>query len=599
MITYTVALAQPRQHRFLVTLALEALDEEIVFSMPAWIPGSYLLRDYARHVVAVRGRRDGEPVPVTKLDAATWSCPAGDGELSVEMEIFGFDLSVRGAYLDDRRGFFNGTCLFPWVHGKTAEPQRMIIEVPQPSYCTDWRVATAMTAVVVDENGFGTYEAADYDELIDHPVEISAFEREDFAAAGVPHHVVIAGRHEGDLDRLSTDLIQLCETQNDHFGRPAPMAEYWFLGLATADGYGGLEHRASSSLIFGRNELPRVGEPGVSKNYRRLLGLFSHEYFHTWLIKRIKPAAFTPYELQRRNYTELLWLFEGFTTYYQNLMLLRAELVGVTGYLELLAETLNRVYRAPGRLVQTVSESSFDAWDKLYKPTPDSVNSGISYYSKGAMAALGLDLNIRLTTDGQSSLDTVVQHLWKQFGGPTSSGLPEHGLESVLRDATGEDFGPLLNQLIHECADPPLADWLALFGVAMSLEPRNGRGGDDDSPAVPAVELGLSLSLDQGLVRVRQVITGSTAEVAGVAPGDELVAINGLRLRGVNLSRMLDRAEPGDSIRLTLTRGDELLDREAVLQAPQLNDCKLTLVENPDAASLARRNSWLGAELVI
>jgi predicted metalloprotease with PDZ domain len=597
MITYTVALAQPRQHRFFVTLALEAHDEEIVFSMPAWIPGSYLLRDYARHVAAIRGRCDGAAVPITKLDAATWSC-AGSGALEVEMEIFGFDLSVRSAYLDDRRAFFNGTCLFPWVHGKTAQPQRLIIETPQPSYCQDWRVATAMSPVAVDKKGFGTYEAADYDELIDHPVEIGVFEREDFTAAGVPHHVVITGRHEGDLNRLTTDLIQLCETQIDHFGRPAPMAQYWFLGLATAEGYGGLEHRASSSLIFSRDELPRVGEPGVSKKYRRLLGLFSHEYFHSWLIKRIKPAAFTPYELQRRNYTELLWLFEGFTTYYQNLMLLRAGLLGVTAYLELLADTLNRVYRAPGRLAQSASESSFDAWDKLYKPTPDSANLGISYYSKGAMAALGLDLNIRLTTDGQFSLDTVLLKLWKQFGGPNSSGLPEHGFEAVLREATGEDFGLLLNELTNQRSDPPLADWLALFGVAMSFERRNGFGGEGGPTAAPAVELGLRLAMDQGLVRVRQVLAGTTAEAAGAAPGDELVAIDGLRLRGVDVSGMLGRAEPGDPIRLTLTRGDELLEREAVLQGPQFNDCSLTLVENTDQASLERRTDWLGADLV-
>ena len=565
--------------------------------MPAWIPGSYLLRDYARHVAAISARRDGEPVTITKLDSSTWSCPAASGALTVELEIFGFDLSVRGAYLDDRRAFFNGTCLFPWVHGKTSEPLQMIIEVPTPSYCQKWRVATAMTPVAVDESGFGTYAVADYDELVDHPVEISAFERRDFLAAGVPHHVVIAGRHEGDLDRLITDLIQLCETQIGHFGQPAPMAEYWFLGLATADGYGGLEHRASSSLIFGRDDLPRLGEPGVSKDYRRLLGLFSHEYFHTWLIKRIKPAAFTPYELQRRNYTELLWLFEGFTTYYQNLMLLRAGLLGVTAYLELLADTLNRVYRAPGRLAQSASESSFDAWDKLYKPTADSANAGVSYYSKGAMVALGLDLNIRLRTDGQFSLDNVLRELWTQFGGPDSSGLAEQGFNAVLREATGKEFGPLLNELVYERSDPPLAEWLARFGVAMNFQRRDVPVGKDETQA-PATELGLKMVVQQGLVRVQQVLSGSTAEAAGVAPGDELVAINGLRLRDADMSVLLGRAEPGDPVRLTLTRDDELLEREAVLQAAPLHDCKLTLVENADATSLEHRNRWLGENLV-
>ncbi len=596
MITYTVVLTQPRRHRFLVSLAVDAQPSEVLISMPAWIPGSYLLRDYARYVTAIRAERDGELVTITKLDAATWSCPAGSGALQVELEVFGFDLSVRGAYLDDRRAFFNGTCLFPWVHGRTGEPHRIVIEAPGLDYCRDWRVATAMTPITADAKGFGTYEAADYDELIDHPVEISAFEREDFTAAGVPHRLVVAGRHEGDLNRLATDLIQLCETQIDFFGRPAPMTEYWFLGLATADGYGGLEHRASSSLIFGRDDLPRIGEPGVSKNYRRLLGLCSHEYFHTWMIKRIKPTAFTPYELQRRNYTTLLWLFEGFTTYYQNLLLLRAGLIGVAAYLELLAETLNRVYRAPGRLAQSASESSFDAWDKAYKPTPDSPNAGVSYYSKGAMAALGLDLNIRLTTKGQFSLDDVVRRLWADFGAADSGGLAEEGFGDVLRQVTGQDFGPLLDELTRQRADPPVADWLAQFGVALSFE-RQGPEGED-APPVPAVELGVQLAVDQGLVRIRQVLAGSTAEVAGVAPDDELLAINGLRVRSAELAGLLARAEPGESVQVTLTRGDELLRREAVLQAPRIQDCSLKLVENTDAASLQRRTDWLGADLV-
>lgn len=597
MITYRVALAQPRKHRFLVTMLVEGQDGEVLFSMPAWIPGSYLLRDYARHVVTMSAARDGALVAITKLDAATWSCPPGSGTLQVEMEIFGLDQSVRGAYLDDRRAFFNGTCLFPWVHGKTDQPQQMIVGVPKASYCRNWRVATAMSPVNVDSNGFGVYEATDYDALIDHPVEIGSFDQQDFTAAGVNHHVVVAGRHEGDLDRLATDLIQVCETQIDFFGRPAPMDEYWFLGLVTAHGYGGLEHRRSSSLIFGREDLPRIGESGVSKNYRRLLGLFSHEYFHTWLIKRIKPAAFTPYELQRRNYTRLLWLFEGFTTYYQNLMLLRAGLIGTTAYLQLLAETLNRVYRSPGRLLQSAAESSFDAWDKLYKPTPDSVNAGVSYYSKGAMAALGLDLNIRLQTDGKFSLDSVLQQLWARFGSATSGGLPEQGFEALLRDVTGEDLSGLLDELTNQRSDPPVADWLACFGVSMSFEPCSPEERADGT-TTPTVALGAQLRAENGLVWVQRVLAGSTGEDAGVVPGDELVAINGLRLRSTDLTVLLGRSEPGDTIRLTLTRGDELLEREGVLQSARADDCHLTLMEKPDAACLERRTQWLGPELV-
>ena len=589
--SYRVTLAEPRRHRFLVTMQVEGVAGEVLFSMPAWIPGSYLLRDYARHVAVVRARRGGQSVDVTKLDAATWSCPAGAGQLVVEMEIFAFDLSVRGAYLDDRRGFFNGTCLFPWVHGHTDQPLRMIIDEPDLSYCEGWRVATAMAPLEVDERGFGVYEAADYDELVDHPVEIGDFDQQNFSAAGVPHHVVISGHHDGDLDRLITDLIQLCETQIAFFGAPAPMESYWFLGLATADGYGGLEHRASSSLIFSRYDLPAAGLSNGAKKYRRLLGLFSHEYFHTWLIKRIKPEAFKPYQFQRRNYTRLLWLFEGFTTYYQNLLLLRADLLGVREYLELLAETLTRVYETPGRLNQSAAESSFDAWDKLYKPTPDSANAGVSYYAKGAMIALSIDLNIRLRSDNKSSLDDVLRELWEQQGEHTSTGLREDGFEAVLRQATGLDLSGLLNDLVNTPADPPLAEWLEQFAVEMTLEPRQ----HDKENANDPVELGLTLTNDAGVIRVGRVVAGGTAELAGVAPGDEIVAIDGVRVRTVELNASLARAAPGDVLRLTLARGDELIEREGHWQAAARQKCLLIASQEADRDSLTRRIAWLGA----
>jgi predicted metalloprotease with PDZ domain len=590
VISYRVTFAEPRKHRFLVTMQVESFAGEVLFSMPAWIPGSYLLRDFARHVAVVRARRDGQSVAVTKLDSATWSCPAGGGHLVVELEIFAFDLSVRGAYLDDRRGFFNGTCLFPWVHGRTEQPLRMIIDEPDLSYCEGWRVATAMTALEVDECGFGIYEAEDYDELVDHPVEIGSFDRQDFTAGGVRHHLVVAGHQEADFDRLTTDLIQLCDTQIDFFGRPAPVNDYWFLGLATANGYGGLEHRASSSLIFSRDDLPAVGRSDGAQDYRRLLGLFSHEYFHAWLIKRIRPAAFTPYEFQRRNYTRLLWLFEGFTTYYQNLLLLRADLLGVPEYLDLLSETLTRVYQTPGRFSQSAADSSFDAWDKLYKPTADSANAGISYYAKGAVVALGLDLNIRLQTEGRASLDDVVRLMWEQYGVSGSSGLAEHGFEALLRQATGEDFTLLLDQLVNGSEDPPLADWLAQFGVTMNFEPRQL----DLNRTTDGVELGLSVTNESGVIRARQVTAGGTAEMAGVAPGDEVIAINGLRVRSAKLGPLLARSEAGDAVSLILTRGDEVIEREGMLQPAAMHKCTLKEAETSDADSTRRRIDWLG-----
>src|SRR5690606_16897896 len=375
--------------------------------MPSWIPGSYLLREFARHVVAIRGESDGRVLPAEQADRGSWWFRDSARALTVTVEVYAHDLSVRGAYLDHGRAYFNGPCLFLIPEGRANDSVELELEPPLDARCADWRVATAMQPVDVDDRGFGRYRADNYDELIDHPFEIGHFERVDFDAGGVPHRLVVAGRFESDLDRVAADLTQLCETQIDFFGRPAPFDRYWFLGVAVGDGYGGLEHRASSSLMFDRDDLPKAGEAGVPADYQRFLALASHEYFHTWHVKRTKPAAFSPYRLDRRNYTRPLWVFEGITSYYQELFLLRSGLIGRDTYLKRLGQALTRVYRTPGRFRQTLSDSSFNAWDVLYKPEPNSPNASISYYVKGALVALALDLELRRSS--RSSLDDVVR----------------------------------------------------------------------------------------------------------------------------------------------------------------------------------------------
>ena len=330
-----------------------------------------MLRDFARHVVALEAASKGRALDVVKLDSGTWSVRGAQEELTLTATVYALDQSVRGAYLDRSRGYFNGPCVFLLPDGRDREAIEVELEAPRNLNCEGWRVATALAPQTVDEHGFGTYGAADYDELLDHPVEISDFESVEFEAAGVPHHLVVAGRFESDLERVAADLKQVCEAQIDFFGRPAPFGRYWFLCLAVGDGYGGLEHRASTSLIFGRDDLPKAGESGVPREYQRFLALASHEYFHTWHVKRSKPAAFMPYRLDRRNYTRLLWVFEGITSYYQDLMLLRSGVLGLSAFLQRIGELLTRVYRSPGRLKQSLAESSFDAWDILYRPAPN------------------------------------------------------------------------------------------------------------------------------------------------------------------------------------------------------------------------------------
>ncbi|MDX1562338.1 MAG: peptidase M61, partial [Gammaproteobacteria bacterium] len=404
-------MADPDRHHFIVECRLDDALPEQPFTLPSWIPGSYLLREFARLIVAIEASGDAGPVQVEQTAKSTWVARSAGGPLTLTITVYAYDESVRGAYFDRRRAFFNGPCLFLEPAGRGDEPVELELERPSFDASGSWRVATAMTEVAVDDSGFGRYRAASYDELLDHPFEIGDHAVVEFDAAGVPHRFVVAGRIDTDLDRVAADLAQLCTAQIDFFGRPAPFERYTFLGLAVGTGYGGLEHRASSSLIFRRDDLPKPGEPGLPRDYQRFLGLASHEYFHSWHIKRSKPAAFMPYRLDRRNHTRLLWVFEGITSYYQELFLLRSGLLGAEAFLRRIAELLTRVYRVPGRAHQNLEAASFNAWDHLYKPDPDSVNRGVSYYSKGALVALALDLTVRKATDSERSLDRIVLEL--------------------------------------------------------------------------------------------------------------------------------------------------------------------------------------------
>jgi len=601
LIRYRVRLADLARHWFEIECRVEDAADEQRFSLPAWIPGSYLLRDFARHVVRAEAKTVGEAhrreaLAVVKTGAAEWCVRGAGGTLDFTITVYALDQSVRGAYLDGQRGYFNGPCVFVLPEGRDAEPIEVTLEPPPHSACQDWQVATALSSAEVDERGFGTYRANDYDELLDHPVEISDFESVEFEAAGVPHRLVVAGRFESDLDRVATDLALICTTQIEFFGRPAPFDRYWFLGLAVGEGYGGLEHRASTSLIFGRDDLPKAGEATPSRDYQRFLALASHEYFHTWHVKRTKPAAFMPYRLDRRNHTRLLWVFEGITTYYQELMLLRSGVVGLSAFLQRTGELLTRVYRMPGRFKQSLDESSFDAWDVLYRPEPHHANSSISYYTKGAMVALALDLKLRLDTAGRASLDDVVRELWRRYGA-RGVGVPEDGFEQLAAEIGGLDLAQFFTSAVRGTEDPPLKDLLAQFGVGLELRAAAGaddRGGTPRAGNGELLTLGVAVREREHGLELTSVLDGGAAERAGLNPGDVLVAIDRLRVTGRNLARRLARFESGERVTASVFRGDELLEVGIVLKAAPLDTCYLAVRDQADPMALERRRAWLG-----
>ncbi len=514
---YTISLERNR-HVFVVRLKLTPESDLQHVSLPVWIPGSYLVREFAKHLNGLRARQGKAECALHQLDKSSWdiTCVAGR-PLTIEYEVYARDNSVRAAWLDEHRGFFNGTSVLLRVHGQEDRPHDVL--VPAPSGAPGWQLATAMAPVKADVRGFGHYRAADYDEAVDQPFELGSFWSGRFKAGGVPHRLVVAGAPASfDADRLLRDTQKICENAIRfwHGAKRPPHRQYVFMLNVVDDGYGGLEHRASTALICGRRDLPRHGAPAeaarVGDGYVTLLGLISHEYFHTWNVKRMRPAEFARYNYTQENYTRLLWFFEGFTSYYDDLLLRRAGLIDDAGYLKLLTQTANQVQQAPGRHVQSVAQASHDAWVRYYRPDENTPNSTISYYSKGALVALCLDLTLRQA--GKGSLDDVMRSLWQRTGGGP---LTEADVADVLAAQAGRSFSAELADWVHGTAELPINSLLQAEGVQVLEEPSQW-----------AQTLGLRVSEGGGVVTLTVVLNGGAAAAAGMAAGDEWLGVEPL-----------------------------------------------------------------------
>ena len=595
---YSIRPLNAGAHLFEVRLSVSDPDAAgQIFAMPAWIPGSYMIRDYARHVVAIRAEADGVGLAVIKLDKSRWQTQATDRAVTLILEIYAHDDSVRGAHLDNTHAYFNGPCVFPAVVGQedfACELDIMGADLPEAK---DWRVATSMNRLSAEPYGFGTYRANDYAELIDHPVEIGKLSIGEFQVAGIPHVVAIRGNTKADMARLCHDLQTLCSFHMKMLGAPGDLDRYVFLLYAPGSGYGGLEHRWSSSLVCNRDSLPIRGDEGVSPEYRTLLGLISHEYFHLWNVKRMKPEVFTPYDLTQESHTELLWVFEGITSYYDDLALVRSGLIPASDYLQLLGETITRVLRGQGRRRQSVAESSFDAWTKFYKQDANAGNAIVSYYAKGALIALALDLKLRSETEGQISLDDVMRACWGKWG-ESGEGMPERGLEEVCCDVSGLDLVDFFDATVRGTGELPLERSLHGHGVDYCLRKSKGRkdkgGTNADVSETPAVWLGAVLGDRAGQPVFLSLTNDGPAENAGVSSGDELIALDGLRANVSGSDSRIRRYRPGDKSTLTVFRGDELLTLKLVWAEAPANTCYLEQSEEIDERK-SRRDDWLGA----
>ena len=574
-LAYRVEPLDLHAHLFAVHLRIAAPQAGQQVSLPVWIPGSYLVREFAKNLQGLRATQGRKPIAVRQLNKHSWQLDcAADQPVELQWQVCAYDTSVRTAWLDSRRGFFNGTSLLLRVHGQERAPHALEI-TRTAATPADWQLATGLHAHAVDATGFGHYLAADYDELVDCPVEMGAFWSGQFTACGVPHRFVVAGATASfDGDKLLRDTQTICEEEIRFWhgkGKKPPHRSYLFMLNATDDSYGGLEHRNSTALICGRRDLPRLGADKQPEGYTQLLGLISHEYFHTWNVKRLRPAEFERYDYNAENYTELLWFFEGFTSYYDDLFLRRAGLIDNAQYLALLTKTINQVHQTPGRLVQSVAQSSWDAWVKYYRQDENTANATVSYYTKGSLVALCLDLALR--REGRTTLDAVMRALWARcHGGP----MAEADVLAVLHELSGRSWDAEIQAWVHGTGELPLAELLAAHGVTLQT----------DRPAL-AQQLGLRVQEGHS-VQIKVVLRGGLAERAGFMPGDEWLALELPDGTGWRLGKLEDLslyARPGTTAVALVARDRQLL--RLPLQLPALEQMQKAAVKRSLKAQAA------------
>jgi predicted metalloprotease with PDZ domain len=593
MIRYQITSDNPTTHYFDVIIQIDKPDPKgQLLRLPNWIPGSYMIRDFSRNIIDLSARSNTGDLQITQQDKSNWIVFGDAQVMTIGYKVYAKDLSVRGAHLDHSHGYYNGSSVFLEVVGHSESPCEILIIKPPSVQYQNWQVATSLPFKGESRFDFGLFEAQDYDDLIDHPVEMGEFECISFKACGVPHDVILTGRYQCDAVRLKQDLTKICEHHIHFFGEPAPMEYYQFQVIVVGDGDGGLGHRASTSLMCNRDSLPLPGQTEVSEKYRDFLGLCSHEYFHTWNVKRIKPAIYQPYDLQKEVYTELLWAFEGITSYYDDLALLRCGLIDEKAYLELLSQTLTRVERGLGRKRQSASESSFNTWTKFYKQDENAQNAIVSYYAKGCLIALCIDLQMRIKSQSTVSLDNVMLQLW-QTTRDTGKGVEVDTIQVLIGSLVGSEVQQGLDDMICGRTDLPVEQLLSGFGVSFNRQCASGqsdKGGQCLTSTSPQVDFGCFLQeRDGGLQLIRASEKGSV-QLAGLAAGDVIVAINGLKLNLAQVEQKLKLAVINDVWSIHAFRRDELSEFQVTLQASAETTISLR-IDNPEQAK-----KWLAAD---
>ena len=561
MLHYQIEFDDYRQHFIHVTLRFVA-DPTQVLSLPTWIPGSYLIREFSKHIESVRAYdEEGRLLEIQKFEKNKWRLFNTDHELiTVEYDVYAYDLSVRGAYVDQNRLYVNPACACLGLEGQ--EDKAVEVELFLPDELKHFQLATGMASKSLVKGRF-TLKAKNYAELIDAPFELAEQTRFGFEANGIPHEFVVSGKHAMNAARMQQDIEKICATEISMFGS-APFLNYTFMTMATANSYGGLEHPNSTSLISPREDLPKANEPEEpSEDYQRFLGLCSHEYFHSWLVKFIRPENFVNYDLNKEGYTSLLWIFEGFTSYYDDLILLRSGVISQASYIKLLKTQIDRYLQNPGRFVQSVSESSFDAWVKFYRQDENSNNAGTSYYNKGCLVALCLDLGLRLRG---SSLDALMRKLYEN----AQKGIQVHErtIVDLCNELTGDNWIEQINHLINTTDELPLDQLFPEFGLSYSLK------NDKSLP------LGLKLVEKPEGVLVQSARRDGAAAQAGLSAHDVIIAIDGLK---ATMKLVEKYAKQEGSYSILAFRRDELMSFDVKAAGSELTEVELKVEDQAKA----------------
>ncbi|MES1965592.1 PDZ domain-containing protein [Psychrobacter sp. AH5] len=597
-ISYCLDFERFNEHLVDVTMTFTAHKDNAELWLPAWIPGSYLMREFARNITAVHyqpiddndtnahahAHAHTSGYRAQKIDKHSWQLPetrAGQ-RLKVTYEVYCYDLSVRSAYIDQQRLYGNFTSLMLAVSGQEKSPVQVSLLVPAAFLADksedEVKLACGLKAshlLLDNHHGYGL-QADNYYELIDHPFEIAEQQCFDFIIQDnkhqtLPHSFYLSGRHNANMGRLQQDLTQICQTYLDWLG-DAPFSDYTFMTYASTQDYGGLEHINSTSLITPRSDLPSYNEPVLpSSDYQRFLGLCSHEYFHAWWVKTVRPDVMLEVDLRREAFTPLLWVFEGFTSYIDDFMLQASGVIDKPSYLKLLAEQINRYYQTDGRAYQSVAESSFDAWIKLYRSDENTGNAGVSYYNKGALVALCLDLSLLASSEGRYRLFDVIKAFYIKAKQNNNKRI---GISSADMGALISEFMPkdqwddFESRYVNGVEELPIKELLDANGIRWHE--------NEIETADKNIPWGMRYSETATGLKVNRVQRGSLAAESGISANDIIVAIDGIKATSKQLAAFSPLEQ---AVSCHLFRRDELMTINVLPKTDDAN--QLTSAEQP------------------